>query len=226
MCIRDRAYDEADHRGEHEFEELAHGKECTWLIAHELESMVSGSKIDLCRKAVVTILHGRLMWGVDGHADQSCTALRRDRPGRSFCPNSFAAQPISKTRIGTRNMEVVLLLGANVGDPRATLRLAERLINERVGKVVSRSRDHWTEPWGFTDDRLFLNRALLVNTDLNERAVLDTCLGIEMELGRVRNRVSGYTSRTIDIDLLFAESRTVDEIDLSLIHISQPTRPY
>ncbi|MBL0043690.1 MAG: 2-amino-4-hydroxy-6-hydroxymethyldihydropteridine diphosphokinase [Flavobacteriales bacterium] len=115
-------------------------------------------------------------------------------------------------------MEVVLLLGGNVGDPRATVLLAERLINERVGKVVSRSRDHWTEPWGFTDDRLFLNRALLVNTDLNERAVLDTCLGIEMELGRVRNMVSGYTSRTIDIDLLFAESRTVDEIDLAVPH--------
>ncbi len=115
-------------------------------------------------------------------------------------------------------MEVVLLLGGNVGDPRATLLLAERLINERVGKVLSRSRDHWTEPWGFTDDRLFLNKALLVNTDLNERAVLDTCLGIEMELGRVRNRVSGYTSRTIDIDLLFAEGRTVDEIDLVVPH--------
>ncbi|MBK9758550.1 MAG: 2-amino-4-hydroxy-6-hydroxymethyldihydropteridine diphosphokinase [Flavobacteriales bacterium] len=115
-------------------------------------------------------------------------------------------------------MEVVLLLGGNVGDPRATVLLAERLINERVGKVLSRSRDHWTEPWGFTDDRLFLNRALLVNTDLNERAVLDTCLGIEMELGRVRNMVSGYTSRTIDIDLLFAEGRTVDEIDLVVPH--------
>ena len=115
-------------------------------------------------------------------------------------------------------MEVVLLLGGNLGDPEATLLLAERLISERVGNVLSRSREHWTEPWGFTDDRLFLNRALLVNTDLNERAVLNTCLGIELELGRVRNAIPEYTARTIDIDLLFAEDRTVDEKDLVVPH--------
>ena len=32
-----------------------------------------------------------------------------------------------------------------------------------------RSRDHWTEPWGFRDERLFLNRAILVDTTLAPR---------------------------------------------------------
>ncbi len=121
-------------------------------------------------------------------------------------------------RIGVHSMDVVLLLGGNLGEPVATLGRAEGLLGERVGKVLARSRDHWTEPWEFVDHRLFLNRALLVSTDLDARLVLHTCLDIERALGRMRSAEPGYVARKIDIDLLFFGDRVVDEPGLHVPH--------
>lgn len=115
-------------------------------------------------------------------------------------------------------MEAVLLLGGNVGDVHDTFRKAEAAITERCGTIRSRSRDHTTEPWGFQDDRLFLNRALIVDTQLTPRALLDTCLSIEKELGRVRDGSGAYTARTLDIDILFLEDRTINEPGLRVPH--------
>ena len=114
--------------------------------------------------------------------------------------------------------EVVLLLGGNTGDPSATLARAIALISARIGGVVSQSRDHWTEPWGFTDDRLFLNKALLINTELPAPAVMRTCLEIEAELGRRRDPSARYTARSIDIDLLFFDDAVIDAVDLVVPH--------
>lgn len=99
-------------------------------------------------------------------------------------------------------MEAVLLLGGNEGDPAAVLQASEDLLFPAIGRLLARSRDHWTEPWGFTDDRLFLNRALLVDTHLSPKALLDKALAVETALGRVRGPVR-YGPRTIDIDILW-----------------------
>lgn len=115
-------------------------------------------------------------------------------------------------------MDVVLLLGGNVGEPIATLGRAEALVGERVGRVFARSRDHWTEPWGFADPRLFLNRALLVSTELGPRAALNACLDIERAMGRTRSAEPGFTARNIDIDLLFFGDQVVDEPGLHVPH--------
>jgi 2-amino-4-hydroxy-6-hydroxymethyldihydropteridine diphosphokinase len=120
--------------------------------------------------------------------------------------NSFAA------------VEVVLLLGGNVGDVARTFAVAEGLLEARAGQILARSRDHWTEPWGFADDRLFLNRALLVRSDLPLRELLVRCLHIEEELGRVRTGAAGYAPRTIDIDILLADAIAVDEPGLTVPH--------
>ncbi len=115
-------------------------------------------------------------------------------------------------------MEVLLLLGGNRGEVGATLARAEALLAERIGRVRARSRDHWTEPWGFEDDHLFLNRAILIDTVLDPQQVLSHCLRIEVELGRKRAPGSAYTSRTIDIDLLLFEDRIINLPDLRLPH--------
>src|SRR5690606_12633485 len=95
------------------------------------------------------------------------------RPTGSFGPMPHAYQAL-------------LLLGGNTGDPTATLGLAEAMIAREAGGVLARSRDHWTEPWGFEDSRLFLNRALLMETTLPPEALMRTLLRIERELGRER----------------------------------------
>lgn len=114
--------------------------------------------------------------------------------------------------------EAVLLLGGNLGDLPVTLAKAEALINERIGTVLARSRDHWTEPWGFTDERLFLNRALLVRSELTPAALLEGVLEIERELGRVRDPGVRYSARAIDIDVLLSGDSVIDLPQLQVPH--------
>ena len=114
--------------------------------------------------------------------------------------------------------EFTLLLGADRGNPMDTFAEATALIQARVGPVRCSSRDHWTEPWGFRGDHLFLNRALLVESDLEPGEVMLRLLQIERELGRERPAKGGYAPRTIDIDVLFVGDRTIQEPGLTVPH--------
>ncbi len=98
--------------------------------------------------------------------------------------------------------EVLLLLGGNEGDPLSLFEAVERSIGTSNGSILARSRDHWTEPWGFEDDRLFLDRALLIRTALSPDALMRNCLEIERQFGRTRKAGSTYGPRPIDIDIL------------------------
>ncbi len=111
----------------------------------------------------------------------------------------------------------VLLLGADLGDPKAQLSAATKALDRKGLRVLAASRDHWTEPWGFAGDRLFLDRALLVATDLTPPELLRTVLRVEQELGRTRNG-PGYASRTIDIDILLMDDHVVDLPELQVPH--------
>jgi len=115
--------------------------------------------------------------------------------------------------------EWVLLLGGDRGELERTFAQAEARIAERVGPIRSRSRDHWTEPWGFQDDALFLNRALVIESELAPDALMEMLLAIERELGRRRD-ASGprYTPRTLDIDVLFQGERTIATERLTVPH--------
>lgn len=113
--------------------------------------------------------------------------------------------------------EVLLLLGADQGDVRSTFARAEEAIAARCGPVLARSRDHWTEPWGFAGPALFLNRALLIGTALAAEVLMDRLLGIERELGRVRGG-EGYASRCIDIDILLWGAERIDRPGVQVPH--------
>lgn len=113
--------------------------------------------------------------------------------------------------------EVLLLLGADQGDVRTTFTRAEEAIAARCGTVLARSRDHWTEPWGFAGPALFLNRALLIDTALEPQDLMDRLLAIERELGRVRGG-AGYASRPIDIDILLWGAERLDRPGVQVPH--------
>lgn len=116
------------------------------------------------------------------------------------------------------DQEVVLLLGGDLGDPPRQLAMAEEAIGQEVGTVLARSRDHWTPPWGFTSDRLFLNRALLVSSALPGSAIIQCCLAIEKALGRIREPNGAIASRLIDIDVLLIGTTVCDTPELILPH--------
>jgi 2-amino-4-hydroxy-6-hydroxymethyldihydropteridine diphosphokinase len=111
-------------------------------------------------------------------------------------------------------MKAYIGVGANLDDRQRTIREAVARLGDEV-VAVSRLRE--TEPWGYADQPAFLNGAILLETELPPRALLDRLLEIERELGRTREGPR-YGPRTIDLDLLLYEGAAVDEPGLQVPH--------
>ena len=109
---------------------------------------------------------------------------------------------------------------------KRTLQTAQQLINSRVGAVLRCSHRYESEPWGFPAAQRFSNQALEVSTDLSPLEVLDACQGIERELGRNRaaeaiekaSSGAAYSSRPIDIDIIFYGDEVIDDERLTVPH--------
>lgn len=116
-------------------------------------------------------------------------------------------------------MEALLGLGGNVGEVRATLDAAVALFADSVEvRLIARSSDYRTPPWGVTDQPPFINCAIAVETSLPPRALLDRALSVERALGRDRSREERWGPRPIDIDLLAYDDLLLNEPDLVLPH--------
>lgn len=119
---------------------------------------------------------------------------------------------------------VVLLIGGNQGDRLGLIQSAHKAISERIGPITRQSPIYETEPWGFEAEQNFLNQALVVETPLDAESTLLTALDIEKALGRERDEKTTaeekrtYTSRPIDIDLIFFNTECRDTQTLSLPH--------
>jgi 2-amino-4-hydroxy-6-hydroxymethyldihydropteridine diphosphokinase len=109
-------------------------------------------------------------------------------------------------------------LGSNVGDRKKNLGKAIRYINVSVGHIIDLSGIYETEPWGFESDEKFLNMVVEVISDLSPFEMMRNFLEIEKKLGRERFKSERYTSRTIDIDLLFYQDLIITEPELTVPH--------
>jgi 2-amino-4-hydroxy-6-hydroxymethyldihydropteridine diphosphokinase len=108
-------------------------------------------------------------------------------------------------------------LGSNLGDKAAMLDGALALLDAHAHiRVVARSGFYRTPPWGDTNQDWFLNAAAVVETDLPPHGLLDTCLAVERQLGRVRERKWG--PRAIDIDVLAHGDMRIADAALTLPH--------
>lgn len=113
-------------------------------------------------------------------------------------------------------MDALLGLGSNVGDRRAYLRRAIGLLREHGVAVEQVSSLYETEPMDYTEQPLFLNAAVRVETDLEPEALLRAAKDVERELGRQRRFRSG--PREIDIDILTYGDRQVTSERLTIPH--------
>ncbi|WP_034490764.1 2-amino-4-hydroxy-6-hydroxymethyldihydropteridine diphosphokinase [Afifella pfennigii] len=116
-----------------------------------------------------------------------------------------------------RGVRAVLGLGGNLGEPAEAFRQAAALLQARDAvKVLASAPIYASAPWGMTDQPDFLNSALLVETTLSPRGLLETILGVERQLGRVRE--TRWGPRAIDIDILVYGETEVEEAGLAIPH--------
>ena len=115
--------------------------------------------------------------------------------------------------------EAFIALGGNVGDVRATFEKA--IVGLSTGdavRLVARSSDYRTPPWGVTDQAPFVNAVIAVATSLAPRDLLAHTQRCERALGRDRAHERRWGPRTIDIDILAYDDLVLADRDLILPH--------
>jgi 2-amino-4-hydroxy-6-hydroxymethyldihydropteridine diphosphokinase len=111
---------------------------------------------------------------------------------------------------------VAIALGSNLGDRNANLEFARTQLRALLTGYHA-SSDYETEPVGVPGPQpLFLNAAVIGETTLGPRALLDALLEIEWQAGRTRP-VPG-AARTLDLDLILHGAEVVKEPDLTVPH--------
>jgi 2-amino-4-hydroxy-6-hydroxymethyldihydropteridine diphosphokinase len=91
--------------------------------------------------------------------------------------------------------------GSNLGDRQKALKAAVKALNERCGTIASMSSLWETQHVSTTPQPDFLNGVFCIETCLGPRELLETCLGIEDELGRKRK--VHMAPRRLDLDILY-----------------------
>ena len=112
---------------------------------------------------------------------------------------------------------IYLSLGSNLGNRFDYLQQAVDAIFEEIGLIVKISSVYETPAMGFEGGE-FLNCVLWLQTTMTPTKVLKKALAIEKKLGRERKETNGYTSRSIDIDILFADALVQDHQNLVIPH--------
>lgn len=122
-----------------------------------------------------------------------------------------------KNKFIKTNHKIYLSLGSNLGNKFENLQLAVNAIFKEIGSIKKIAPIFETPAMGF-EGKNFLNCVIQVETNQSAILVLDTILSIETKLGRVREEKLGYSSRKIDIDMLFYDDAIINTKSLIIPH--------
>lgn len=115
--------------------------------------------------------------------------------------------------------DALLALGGNVGDVATTFDRAIALLCDGAAvRLLARSSNYRTPPWGVTDQPAFINAVIAVSTTLAPHDLLARALDVERALGRDRRHERRWGPRAIDIDLLAYDDLTLSDAELTLPH--------
>lgn len=112
-------------------------------------------------------------------------------------------------------MEYALGIGANLGDPRASVLEAIRRL-DGLGRVTKASSLYRTKPWGIEDQPEFVNAAALLDSEREPADLLERLKALEVEMGRQPGERWG--PRLVDMDLLLAGATVLESARLTIPH--------
>ncbi|MDD2369586.1 MAG: 2-amino-4-hydroxy-6-hydroxymethyldihydropteridine diphosphokinase [Sulfuricurvum sp.] len=126
--------------------------------------------------------------------------------------------PASRRKAPGFRYRVVLGVGGNIGDTRRRMnhlwvylgRLPQ-ICRIRSGVILR------NPPFGFTEQQDFDNTVIEIGTSLEPKALLRLIWRIEKRFGRRRSFANA--PRTLDLDILFFENRSVNTAELSIPHL-------
>jgi 2-amino-4-hydroxy-6-hydroxymethyldihydropteridine diphosphokinase len=114
---------------------------------------------------------------------------------------------------------VIIALGGNVGDVRATFKKAiAHICGMAQAALLARSSDYVTPPWGKQDQPRFINACIEIETSLDPHALMFTLHRIEQKFGRDRAKEQRWGPRSLDLDLIAYDDVQLDKPELTLPH--------
>jgi 2-amino-4-hydroxy-6-hydroxymethyldihydropteridine diphosphokinase len=117
-------------------------------------------------------------------------------------------------------------IGSNVGDRTLFCRGAVEALEGSPGVVVTKvSSLYETSPVGGPPQRSFINLVVQLDVDLDARALLEVCKGIERRIGREPSDIR-WGPRVVDLDILTFGDSKISEPDLEIPHPLIKTRRF
>ncbi len=117
------------------------------------------------------------------------------------------------------SQNLILALGSNLNDRKANLRKAQELLQKKF-TIIEPSRTYESKAVDVTDQPPFLNQVIHfhVPDKISPIRILNYCLSVEKEMGRVRAKEKAKGPRIIDIDLLFLDEQIIQTAALQVPH--------
>jgi 2-amino-4-hydroxy-6-hydroxymethyldihydropteridine diphosphokinase len=117
-------------------------------------------------------------------------------------------------------------IGSNVGDRTSFCRGAVEALEGSPGVIVTKvSSLYETSPVGGPPQRSFINLVVQLDVDLDARALLEVCKGIERRIGREPSDIR-WGPRVVDLDILTFGDSKISEPDLEIPHPLIKTRRF
>ncbi|MEP6650215.1 MAG: 2-amino-4-hydroxy-6-hydroxymethyldihydropteridine diphosphokinase [Lapillicoccus sp.] len=184
-------------------------------IADEVVARITGPSFDLIERLAQVVADDVLR-----HALVEAVTVTVHKP-QAPVGHPFSDVAVELRR--ERGVPVVVALGANLGDARATLESAVRAVAALPGmRVRTVSPLVETDPMGGPEQPAYLNAVLVADTTLAPGDLLRRLHGIEADHGRTRE--TRWGARTLDLDLIqvgmpggASEVRS-DDVTLTLPH--------
>jgi 2-amino-4-hydroxy-6-hydroxymethyldihydropteridine diphosphokinase len=121
--------------------------------------------------------------------------------------------------------QVFLGIGGNLGNKPLNFQRVQKLVENEVGNIITKSSIYESPPWGFLAEEDFWNQVLYVETELEPGEVLTSVLEIENLFGRKRD-AEYYESREMDIDILYFDNLSIFSETLTIPHPHIPDRMF
>jgi 2-amino-4-hydroxy-6-hydroxymethyldihydropteridine diphosphokinase len=121
--------------------------------------------------------------------------------------------------------QVFLGIGGNLGNKQLNFQKVQKLVENEVGKIITKSSIYESPPWGFLAEEDFWNQVLHVETELEPDELLISVFEIENLFGRKRD-AEYYESREMDIDILYFDNLSLSSETLTVPHPHIPDRMF